>query len=138
MKNAVYGLYLVGIIAASPAFGDYPDSGNIFSIDNAVPDRSKFLFYSNDYLEPARSALAVVSQFFLSNSKGQRVAVVALRNLTASTHNVSADEVVGVFADGEKRLPGRVELKLVGSEALSYAFDFGTSAFPLLYVYTRN
>lgn len=138
MKNAVYGLYLVGIIVASPAFGDYPDSGNIFSIDNAVPDRSKFLFYSNDYLEPARSTLAVVSQFFLSNSKGQRVAVVALRNLTASTHNVSADEVVGVFADGEKRLPGRVELKLVGSEALSYAFDFGTSAFPLLYVYTRN
>lgn len=114
------------------------DATDIFSYDVVVPSRDKHAFYTGENVDPARSDFSVVSQLFLSNEKGNRLAVVSFKNLSSGTRTLSRNDIIAVLANGDKVFPGNVNFELLGGDEKSTAIDFGYQIFPILYVYTRN
>ncbi len=138
MKGIASVCLAILCFASSVALASDLDSTGVFSYDPVIANRDKFKFYVDEDVEPARSDFQVVSQIFLSNEKGARIAVVSLRNIASGTRTLSNREIVAILANGEKIFPSATHFELLGGDEKSTVLDFGHQLVPILYVYTRN
>lgn len=123
-----------------PAISHSSDSSlsQALTIDPSAPSFKEYPFNQEDDLEPRTSDFSILNQIFMSNEEGERWATITLKNLSTGQRIFSNDQLIAVFANGEKRYPGKIELKLQGAEAATHTFYFGRHKFPVLYVYVKN
>jgi hypothetical protein len=120
------------------SFGVDISPGDVLTIEQASPSMIDHPFETGSDDEPVRSDFGILNQILMSNKKGERWATITLSNLSSGQRIFSVDQLLAVFANGDKRPPGPIQLKLAGGETGTYTFYFGAHKFPILYVYSRN
>lgn len=111
----------------------------IVSFDEVSIPQGKLEFgRDRNALRPYLSEFEIEYRKFLSNDLGQRFAIVTLAKEKAILRNVNVGDIVGVFANGQRLRPIRLEGEThIGSRG-SILVHFGKHPFPLVGLETRN
>lgn len=88
-------------------------------------------------LRPDFSDFKIETCRFLSDKLGNRFALVTFTRSKGGVRELRLDQAVGVFANGERRNPVKLDGRNELGERGSLLLHFGTSAFPLVEVETR-
>lgn len=111
---------------------------DVFNIDRVVSDKVDFEFTNNYEIQPNISDFAVVNYVVMSNENGVRKAVVTLKNLSSGSRIFQSEQMLALFADGERRSPEPYKQKFKREETISMTLSFGQRLFPILQIYTRQ
>ena len=131
-----YLMIMVGLLwgVAIPAMA----AQDILTVDRAISGELETFFENENEEEPRRSDFKVVNYVLMSSEKGARWAVVTLKNGSTGSRIFKEDQMLALFADGERRLPMAHSRTFKGQETISLTLSFGRRAFPILTIYTRR
>lgn len=110
---------------------------DVVSIDSVVPNSFELAFPNESNIQPKQGDFEVNGFTLMSNSNGERWAVVTLKNLASGNRNLTNKHLLGLVANGERIAPIEFVQSFKADETLSLTVSFGESKFPLLSVYTR-
>ena len=120
------------------SFGVDISPDDVLTIEPVSPSMIDHPFETGSDDEPSQSDFGILNQILMSNQKGERWATITLSNLSSGQRIFSVEQLLAVFANGDKRPPELIQLKLAGGESGTYTFYFGIHKFPILYVYSKN
>ena len=138
MKTVSLITLFAALLFPHRSFGVDISPDDVLTIELASPSMIDHPFETGSDDEPSRSDFGILNQILMSNKNGERWATITLSNLSSGQRIFSVDQLLAVFANGDKRPPESIQLKLAGGESGTYTFYFGTHKFPILYVYSRN
>lgn len=113
-------------------------SDEVISVDRSLNTHIELAFPNDDNIRPELSEFEVTSQVLMSNAKGERWAVVTLKNLSSGRRTLNHKQVMAITAQGNRLSPHSFNQVFDGLETISLTIAFGQQKFPLLAVYTRN
>lgn len=116
---------------------DFP-SDDILIINEGRPFKGDLVFVDGSEEEPKKSDFKIENYFLMSSRSGERWATITLRNSAKGQRILSEEQVMAVFANGEKRAPQSLKHTFSRDEIATFTVNFGVSKFPVLYVYTQN
>lgn len=111
---------------------------DVFNIDRVVSENVEIKFTNDDDVQPDRSDFDVVNYVVMSNENGVRKAVVTLKNVSSGSRIFQSEQMLALFADGERRAPVAYKQKFKREETISMTLSFGQRLFPILQIYTRQ
>ena len=135
----VYALVLsMFTLLPGSSLGADMELDDVLTVEQASPLLLEYPFEKGRDINPDQSDFKIVHQILMSNKKGERWATVSLQNVSSGQRIFSVEQLLAVFANGDKREPGKIQLKLAGKETRTVTLYFGEHKFPILYVYTKN
>ncbi|WP_394147506.1 hypothetical protein [Shewanella atlantica] len=111
---------------------------DVFNIDRVVSEKIDIQFTNEREIQPDISEFHVVNYVLMSNENGVRKAVVTLKNLSSGSRIFQSEQMLALFADGERRSPEPYKQKFKREETISMTLSFGQHLFPVLQIYTRQ
>ncbi|BCS98652.1 hypothetical protein DSLASN_42840 [Desulfoluna limicola] len=111
---------------------------DVLSVDRAVSGDVETFFENEGDIEPERSDFEVVNYVLMSSEEGARWAVVTLKNTSTGSRIFQQNQLMALFANGERYSPLKHSRTLKSMETVTFSVSFGKSRFPILEVYTRN
>ena len=133
--------FYIGLILSLACLYVYAETLNeqdILFIDKPVISHEDLFFPNQDDENPNKSDVKILSYFLLSSKSGERWATVTFENLSKGQRIFAKQNILAIFANGEKRPPINLKQKFSGNETITLNLNFGTSKFPILSLYTRN
>ncbi len=134
-RSSLLGLVMLITVVPSVA-SDLPS--DVLTIDEGKTFEGALPFVKGSEQEPERSEFKIENYILMSSSTGERWATVTLRNSSSGQRIAAAEHLMAVFANGEKRAPHALDYKFSAGEVATFTLNFGTSKFPVLYLYIRN
>jgi len=117
---------------------DIYSQDEILTIDKSIPGSINLEFSNASDLEPKISEFKVLSSILMSNTIGERLATVTIKNQSSHQRLLDREHIIAIFANGEKRNPTQAKHKFSGTEEITIIINFGKSKFPILRVNIRN
>lgn len=114
------------------------EDSEALNVDRVASQSSEFSFPNRSGINPINSDFKVENYVLMSNSSGQRWAVVTLKNLSSGHRIFDRSQLVALFADGESANPLAYESNFRGLETQSITLSFGEHKFPILSIYANN
>ena len=107
------------------------------SIDQYIPNEIRWYFPNESNIHPEKSDFAVLNYVPMSNKLGERWAVITVENRSSGTRILTQNHLLGLFADGVRKMPKEFRRPFEGKESLSVSINFGINKFPILGVYSN-
>ncbi|WP_415918829.1 hypothetical protein [Thalassotalea crassostreae] len=111
---------------------------DIINVDRAINNDIELSFPNDESIKPKKSDFEVLNYVLMSNEIGERFAVITLRNLSSGNRTLEDNQLMALFADGERKVPTLLKLNFEGNEVQSITVSFGNSKFPILSVYSNS
>ena len=132
IKRALLTAFAFGVINIAAADRDADDK--VLYFDNDPKGIKHLKFDQFDPLIPRINNFEIIEISYLSNNRGERWALMTLKNESAGQRILKNDNVVATFADGSQRFATQLGEKFSGSEVLTRAVFFGVHRFPIVKV----
>ena len=116
----------------------YAKDSDIINVDRAINENIELSFPNDENIKPKKSDFEVLNYVLMSNEIGERFAVITLRNLSSGNRTLEDNQLMALFADGERKIPTLLKLNFEGNEIQSITVSFGNSKFPILSVYSNS
>lgn len=124
------------LIFNSSAFAKQPDGA--LTIDYPIPTVGEFNFPNEDKIYPTQSDFVIQNVITMSNDAGERWATVTLRNKASGQRILKSNQLLALFANGERVYPVFQEQSFSAKETITMTVYFGENDFPILSLYTRH
>lgn len=85
-----------------------------------------------DALVPDKHSFQLVDYVLMSSDRGERFALVTLKNQSTGQRILSQNHLVAVMGNCQARRPLPIEKRFAGAETLTIRLNFGLSKFPIL------
>ncbi|GAA4364863.1 hypothetical protein [Kangiella marina] len=108
------------------------------TIDKSVNQDIEFQFPNDDNRYPELSDFEVVNYVTMSNEYGDRKVVVTLRNNSSGNRIFVSDQIMALYANGQRISPYETKVSFKGRETQTLTLSFDSSKFPILTIYTRD
>lgn len=91
-------------------------------------------FKDEDDLQPVNSSFSLLEYSLMSNEKGERWALITVKNNSGKKQPISDDNFVAVFADGKRTHANNFYELVEPGARLTASIFFGRSNFPIILV----
>lgn len=110
----------------------------VLNFDEIPPLILDHIYLENDEkIIPLSGNFKMVSFAPMSNRKGDRWALVSIRNMSSGVRIFTQEHIVATFADGTRKFAKKIEMTLKAKEFFSESIEFGNSKFPIVMVETN-
>ena len=116
----------------------YAHESDTLSVDRIVPKGLELAFPNEERSMPKSSGFELEHYVLMSNDKGERWAVVTIKNSSRGNRQLEQQHLMAVFADGSRAHPEFQSYRFKAEETLTLTVYFGESKFPILSVYTHS
>lgn len=103
-----------------------------------APEHTKTGFPNPKNIQPKHSSFAIKYSAFMSSNTGERWAVVTLINEANGSRTFNNNQIMALFANGERKLAKPISHSFYANDSQSVAVSFGKNQFPILQVYVNN
>ena len=111
---------------------------DILTVDRSTPGGMQLAFPNDDNIRPKSGEFKLDNYVLMCGDNGDRWAVVTLSNLSSGNRIFEHDQLLALFANGERRFPLIFKATAKGKETLTFTLSFGQSKFPILELYTAK
>ena len=111
---------------------------DVLTVDRSVSGDVETVFENEKDIEPHHSDFKVVNYVLMSSEGGARWAVITLNNTSTGSRIFQENQLLALFANGERHPPLKYSRTFNGLETVSLTLAFGVNVFPILEIYTRN
>jgi len=87
---------------------------------------------------PRASDFIIISAYPMSNTNGDRWALVTLKNTSVGISSITNEALVALFADGSKRAARNLHERVNGKAQVSLSVCFGNTKFPIVKLLTQS
>lgn len=99
-------------------------------MDKKIPDTEKLKIKESDHWLPKAGDFELVSYQLMSNSCGERFALVTIKNISAGTSAIKPGNIVALMMDGTKRV-SQTKKRIDGFKMVSFTMSFGKNKTPI-------
>jgi hypothetical protein len=128
---------LVSLLAFVCCFSLAQDD-QALTIDRAITSKLLLSFANDKNIQPKASEFDVTNYVLMSNASGERWAVVTLTNMASGARVFEHQQLMALFADGQRTSAGEFKLNFSANETQSFTLAFGENKFPILALYANN
>lgn len=89
-------------------------------------------FDHDNELKPKANDFKILEKAFMSNARGERWAVLTLKNSSSGQRLLKNENIVARFADGSQAYAKNLDEVLSGKQKISMAIFFGMHKFPII------
>ncbi|TQV77504.1 hypothetical protein FLL45_06055 [Aliikangiella marina] len=111
---------------------------NALTVDHPIPSFGEYSFPNDQKIQPAKSDFHIENVITMSNPEGERWAAVTLTNQSAGQRIFKPNQLLALFADGQRLFPMSQEHTFDARERVTLTLYFGENNFPILSIYTRR
>ncbi|CAH9049713.1 hypothetical protein PSECIP111951_00008 [Pseudoalteromonas holothuriae] len=112
----------------------------VYTFDSAIAKVPENAFTNNARQYPKNGDFIIQGYYPMSTVKGQRAALVTIKNTSTGKRFFEPEHVMALFADGSRHSPlmGDDKYSLQASETFTLTLEFGRYDYPIVSVYTSN
>ena len=111
---------------------------DVLTVDRSVSGSFQSSFPNENNIQPDISDFKVLNSVLMSNEAGERWAVITVENLASGQRTLNQNQLMALFANGERLTPHIFKRRFLANEILSITLTFGEHKFPILEIYPRN
>lgn len=137
MKKCIFALFVMFSFPLHAKGIDFVES-NVLNIDRAINNPQDLAFPNDQHLNPKSSDFKLINYITMSTGRGERWAVLTIKNTSTGTRIFESRNVLALFADGERKSPKdyKFTLNFKPEETQTFTLSFGQNKFPILSINT--
>lgn len=148
MKKLLFGLFIllcvvICIFIMRENISAYDDemssySNKILHVDPVQIKMEELYFETTERDHAASDRFTLVNYTTMSNARGERWALVTIKNNNSAARSITGEEIVAIFANGEQAYARMVKASIGSRDLLSKAVYFGLHKFPVARIEVRQ
>ena len=127
-------LFVIALVSCAFACAE----NDVLAIDRPISDETEIAFPNDDNIRPQVSEFEVKDHLFTSSESGERWAVVTVENTSAGHRTFKQDQIMALFANGDRQEPLEFREGVEGRKTVSVTLQFRDNKFPILKLITRR